>query len=172
MSTNLIIGNLISVGAAVFTVASSLSHGRKKIYLYQTLQCLTMAAASVFFLSASGVTTFLLCAVRNYLVAYDRFTKKLCYVFLILIAVLGLISNNRGMPGLLPVVTTLIYTICSYLFMDDFKIKLNICMNLTLWAIYDVLILDLVSLVVDVITVTVTVVSIFKLKKDNKKRSV
>ena len=156
MSTHLILANMISVGAAVFTVLSSLSSGREKIYGYQVLQCLTMALASVFFYSFSGVTTFLLCALRNYYAAHDQLTRKRLVILILMIMVLGLIANNRGLLGLLPVVTTLIYSLLSYVVRTDLHIKGNVILNLTLWAIYDFFILDMVSLVVDAGSVLVT----------------
>ena len=72
--TPLIIGNCISFAAACFTLASALSGDR---------------------FSVSGVTTFLLCAGRNLLLARDRFTRKLCIVFVAAVAVIGLAANNR-----------------------------------------------------------------------------
>ena len=108
---NIVAGNVISLVAAVFTFASAWSRDRKRVYLYQAVQCLIMAAANIFFFSVSGVTTFILCAIRNLLLAYDRFTGKLCIVFVILVGALGLAANNRGAIGLLPVVTTAVYTV-------------------------------------------------------------
>lgn len=153
---NIIIGNLISCGAAVFTALSSLSKGKKKIYGFQALQCLTMALASVFFASYTGVTTFLLCALRNYLLTTDRYTKKVCVFFLAAITILGLLSNNRGWIGLLPVITTMVYTVGQYYLRSEMSIKANIAVNLLLWAIYDIIISDYVSAVVDSITVVIT----------------
>ncbi|MBQ0058474.1 MAG: YgjV family protein [Lachnospiraceae bacterium] len=146
----------------MFTIVSSLSHGRKRIYGFQGIQCLLMAVASIFFGSLSGLTTFLLCALRNAIIAYDRYTKRIFILFLILIPALGLFSNNRGALGLLPVITTIIYTVGQYYLKSDFRIKSNIALNLLLWAIYDFLVLDIVSGVVDAVSTIVTVGAIFR----------
>ena len=110
---------------------------RKRIYLYQAIQCLLHAVANIFFLSLSGVTTFLLCAVRNLLVSYDRFTKKLCIVFVVSVAAVGLAANNRGLTGLRPVLTTALYTVVCLYARRTKAIKLNIMSNLMLWAVYE-----------------------------------
>lgn len=155
--TNLLIGNVISLIAALFTILSSLGHGRKKIYGFQGIQCFLMAVASIFFGSLSGMTTFLLCAVRNAVLAYDRYTKRIFILFLILIPALGVLSNNREMVGMLPVVTTIIYSVGQYYLHSDVKIKGNIALNLLLWAIYDFMVFDIVSAVVDTVSTIVTI---------------
>ncbi len=147
--TSVMIGNLLALFAACFTLASALSARRKPIYLYQTAQCLIMAAANAFFLSFSGVTTFLLCALRNGFLAYDRFTGRRCLVFAVSVALIGLASNNRGLVGLLPVITTVLYTAGCLYAEKAGAIKLNIAVNLALWALYEILIRDYVSFAVD-----------------------
>ncbi len=142
-------GNAISLAAACFTLASAWSGNRKRIYLCQAGQCLLLAVANVFFLSWSGVTTFLLCTARNLLLVRDRFTKKLCVLFVVSVAAIGLAANNRGLTGLLPVITTALYTVVCLYARRTAAIKLNIMSNLTLWAVYEFLIADYVSFAVD-----------------------
>ena len=162
---NIVAGNVISLVAAVFTFASAWSRDRKRVYLYQAVQCLIMAAANIFFFSVSGVTTFILCAIRNLLLAYDRFTGKLCIVFVILVGALGLAANNRGVIGLLPVVTTAVYTVGCLFAVRPKTIKANIAVNLTLWALYNILISDFVSFAVDAGSAGAAVISIARLDK-------
>ena len=154
---NLLIGNGLSFVAAIFTIKSSISHGHEKIYFYQALQCFFMAIASIFFLSFAGVTTFILCTIRNLILAKGKYTKKVYLLFLILITGLGLLSNNRGLLGLLPVITTVIYSVGQYYLKTDMTIKGNITLNLIFWAIYDFIILDLVSGIVDSISALTTI---------------
>ena len=158
----LLIANGFSVISAVFTVLSSLSHTSRKIYGYQALQCAVMAVASIFFLSYSGITTFLLCTARNLFLMKDKFNKYVMVVFLLLTVGLGLYFNNRGVIGLIPIVTTVVYILGCYFLKKVTPIKWNITLNLTLWGIYDFLVLDIVSGVIDSITAIVTVAAIFK----------
>ena len=58
---NTLLGNAVSFAAACFTLASSWSRDRRRIYLYQAAQCFLIAGANIFFASVSGVTTCLLC---------------------------------------------------------------------------------------------------------------
>ena len=158
----LLIGNAVSFAAALFTFASAWSRDRARIYLWQAGQCLLLAVANVFFASLSGVTTFVLCAVRNFLIARDRFTGRLCVFFVAAVAAIGLAANNRGLVGLLPVVTTAVYTVACLYVRRTRAVKCNIIVNLVLWAIYDVFILDLVSCVVDGVGAVTAFLSLFR----------
>ena len=158
----MLIGNIISFFAACFTFASAWSRDRRRIYLYQAAQCLLMAVANVFFVSFSGVTTFVLCTLRNLLLARDRFTARLCVFFVAAVALLGIAANNRGLIGLLPVVTTAVYTIGCFYARRERAVKLNIFVNLALWSVYNFLILDLVSGVVDSVSACTALLSLLR----------
>lgn len=161
--TGILIGNIISIVAACFTAAGSWTVSKQKSYLYQVFQCLTLAVASVFFRSWSGITTLLLCAARNYLVSKNLFKGKIMVVTLVLLVGLGILVNNRGIVGWIVITTTFIYTIGSCYAMRPMAVKWNITMNCAMWAIYDFLILDLVSGVVDVLATALTLASILRL---------
>ena len=119
----------------------------------------------MFFASISGVTTFLLCALRNFLLARDRLTGGRCCLLVALVAVIGIWANNRGTLGLLPVITTSGYSmVCLYAKRTE-TIKLNIVVNLTLWAVYDWFILDYVAFAVDSVSALLALVSLFRRKE-------
>ena len=163
-----IVGNICSFFAACFTVASAWSRDRKRIYLCQAAQCFILAAANIFFASVSGTTTLFLCALRNCLIAYDRFTPRRCLIFVLSVAAVGLAANNSGLIGLIPVVTTAVYTVGCLYAMSTRAIKLNLILNLVLWAIYDVIILDLVSFAVDTVSAVMAAISLIRVNKAQK----
>lgn len=163
---DIIIGNVISIGSACFTAASSWTISKQKSYMYQVFQCLTLAVASVFFHSWSGVTTLILCAIRNYLVSKDLFKGKIVVVVLAILVGLGILVNNRGIVGWLVIMATFVYTIGSCKAVRPLAVKGNITFNCAMWALYDFLILDLVSGVVDVMATVLTLVSILRLLRN------
>ncbi|MBR1566479.1 MAG: YgjV family protein [Oscillospiraceae bacterium] len=162
---SILIGNICAFVAACFTFLSAWSRDRKRIYLYQAAQCGVLAIANVFFASLSGVTTYALCTARNLLLGYERFTARRCAVFVAAVTVLGICANNRGLVGLLPVVTTAVYTVGCYYARRTPAIKWNLIANLILWAIYDAFILDLVSCAVDTVSAIAALVSIVRENK-------
>lgn len=157
---NTLLGNAVSFTAACFTLASSWSRDRRRIYLYQAAQCFLIAGANIFFASVSGVTTCLLCALRNLLLACDRLTAKRCYLLVLLVTVIGVAANNRGLLGLLPVAATAVYSVVCLRAQKTKAIKLNIVLNLVLWAVYDFFVLDYVSCAVDSVSALVALLSL------------
>ncbi|MBQ0064672.1 MAG: YgjV family protein [Firmicutes bacterium] len=162
---NIIIGNCISFVSAIFTITSSLQKEKEKIYFYQVLQCGAMVIASFFFVSYSGVCTFFLCTIRNYLLMKDRYDTKKCILFMFAIGILGVLSNNRGWLGMIPVIGSLIYTYGTLICHKSIPIKINIMINLLMWAIYEGMILDFVSTIIDGSSAIITLVSIGKEKR-------
>ena len=162
MQTNLIVGNIISMTAGGFTAASSWARTRKWIYLHQLFQCLLLAVASVFFGSWSGVTTFLLCAVRSWLLSLDRFDQKACLIFVAALLAIGLPANNLGAWGLIPVLASAGYTIGTLIARKEIPIKLNMIAELTLWLIYEIHIRDISSAVLDGATILLAVISMLR----------
>lgn len=147
----LIIGNGISFVAAIFMVASCVVKRKRTIFLCQFLECALLAVASVFFGSLAGMATLVLSAIRNLLVANDRYTKPMMTVFLILTIVAGVLANTRGLVGLLPVFATVEYTICCHYIVGEKATKCSIFVNVLLWVIYSFLICDLSTAVSDTI---------------------
>lgn len=163
---DILIGNIISIVSACFTAASSWTISKQKSYMYQVFQCLTLAVASVFFHSWSGVTTLLLCAVRNYLVSRNLFKGKIVWITLVILVGLGILVNNRGIVGWIVILATCVYTIGSCKAMRPLPVKANITFNCAMWAVYDFLILDLVSGIVDVMATALTLISIIRLLRN------
>lgn len=164
----ILIGNLISLPAAGFTLGSSLSGDFKRIYLYQAVQCFLLALSNVFFSSVSGAVILLVCGIRNVLAAYRKLDVKTGLVFLVLAAVLGIVSNNRGFIGLIPVAVTLVYTIGCVVCKKTEAVKINTIINLAGWAVYDLCIIDLVSAVVDTGSAAAAVISLYHILRKKK----
>lgn len=98
------------------------------------------------------------------LLAYERFTARLCIITVACVGIIGVSVNNRGIIGLLPVITTALYTIICFYAKRRSTIKMNIIVNLALWAVYDILIHDYVSFSVDTGSAIIAVISILRNK--------
>ena len=138
----ILIGNIISFAAAVCMLWSTFSRSRKNIFLLQFFECVLLAVANVFFGSYAGVAVLLLSAARNLLVAKGLYTKPVMGVCILLTVVLSFLTNNRGFLGLVPMLATLQYTVCS-LFVTSVKgTRLSILINTLFWVAYSFLIRD------------------------------
>lgn len=168
----IIIGNIISLCAAGFMVASCLVSDKRRVFLFQFLECSILAVASVFFGSLAGATTLILGALRNLVVARDKFTKPVMWFFLILVTVAGLWTNTKGLVGLLPVIATVEYTFCCYYVTGDRETKYSIFVNVLLWVIYSFLILDFSTAISDSIVLLVDTAAIFRLRRKERRAAV
>lgn len=166
MTLNLIIGNCISFVAAYFTARSSLARDTWHIYMYQVIQCLLLAVASVFFNSYAGIVSLLACALRNYFAATGRLDGRKALLCLLLVLIPGILVNNRGIVGWIVICANVLYTAGMYAAKKELAIKCNIIVNLVLWIIYEILVVDIPSVIADGIGLGAAVVSVIRLKAD------
>ena len=78
-------------------------------------------------------------------------------------------GNNKGLSGLLPVLATVIRTVCNYYAREIMAIKWSLFINIVLWAIYFFAILDVVSGITQVVIAVVTIASIFQLRLERRR---
>lgn len=160
--SNILIGNIISFAAAIFLAVSCVVKSRKQIFILQFMNCAVLAVASYFFGSYAAITTLALCCIRNIFIMKDKFSVPVMTVILILVIACGILTNNRGIIGLLPVIATVEYTICCHYITDVGKTRISILVNEAIWIIYSFLVLDFSTAITDIIVVTVDIVSIAK----------
>ncbi len=162
----IILGNIISFIAALFMFASGWTKDRDRTFLYQILENLVLCAANVCFRSWAGISTLLLSSARNWLVMKDRYTKRLMYVFIVLVIAIGLMINNRGPVGILPIAATVQLSVCNQYAKTLIQHKLSLFINTAVWLVYDLCILDISSTVSQTIMCILTAVTIVRLKKE------
>lgn len=154
---------ILSGVTAVFTMLSAWTPDKKKSFLFQTAQCLVYAAASWFFGVYPAIVSMLVCAVRNYLVAEEKYTRRVAYLLTVIAGVAGVASNTSGFLGLIPVIATVEYGIFLGMFQTQISSKANTLVNLLLWVGYDFLIRDFINGSVDSVSSVLAVLSIVRI---------
>ncbi|MDP4117983.1 MAG: YgjV family protein, partial [Bacillota bacterium] len=167
----ILIGNIISFIASIFFFGSCISKKRSMIFYLLGMECVLLAVASIFFNAYAGITTLALCAIRNFISAKDKYTTPVMYTFLILTTISGLIVNNRGFIGLLPVIATAQYIICSKVYRKVISLKVSLLINTLIWIIYSFFIQNYSSALSDSIAVITIAASITHMVSQNKKIS-
>lgn len=165
----ILIGNALSFLAAMFLFLSSILKRKDKIFIFQFFECVTLAVASFFFGAYAGISTLLLSAVRNVLIAKNKFGKTLMYVFLLLTLTLGIITNNRGAVGLMPVIATIQITVCGCVFEGIIETKISIAINTVIWVVYSFIIKDYSTGIIDSIVLAAAIVSTVKFIRQSRK---
>lgn len=158
----IVIGNIISFIAAVFLAVSCVVKDRKQIFILQFLNCAVLAVASYFFGSYAAISTLALCCLRNIFIMRDKYTFPVMAVMVILVIAAGLLTNNRGVVGLLPVIATMEYTICCHFITDVGKTRVSILVNELIWIVYSFLVMDFSTAITDVIVIIVDIAAISK----------
>lgn len=159
---NLLIANCISFVSAIFTCLSCYFKDRKRIYYCLVGQCAALAIANIFFESYAGIVTLILCTLRNFLLAIDKYNKYTCIALAAGMLVIGAALNNMGGVGWLVIAANTIYTLGAYFARNEITIKLNIIVDLVLWIIYEIIIIDIPSLIADSVAIVIAVVTMVR----------
>lgn len=142
----------------------------KKVYVMQVTENLILVASSLCFGSWSGISTLLVSTVRNILLVKGRFDKRMMYLFIVLVTGCGLAVNNKGLIGVLPVLATVILTVCNYYAREILAIKWSLFVNIVLWAVYFFAILDVISGITQIVIAAVTIASIIQLHVETRQK--
>lgn len=165
---NIILGNLISLVAACFMAASCLARDNRRVFFCQFMECTILAASSVVFGSLSGAFTLTLSALRNLIVSRGKLTRPLMILFLLAAVVGGLLVNTRGAVGLLPVIATAQYTVCSYCIRSVKGTKYSIFVNVLFWVVYSFLILDFSTGISDSVILCIDGAAILRMHREEQ----
>ncbi len=158
----------LSFVTACFTLASSWTKDPIRTYEYQFWQCFVYAFAAYFFGVYPCIFMMLINALRNLLIARQKYSGRTCILFSLIALILGIWSNQSGLIGMISIVATVQYTICSYYLKKDIPVKVNVAFNLGLWLCYDFLVRDIFSGTMDSISAVLAVITIFRILKDRQ----
>lgn len=164
----LLIGNLISLIGAVFMAISCVAKEKKQVFFHQFLSSAVLTVSSVILNSFSGAVSMALCALRNLIVARGKYTKPVMWFFCISAVVLGLAANTRGLLGVVPVLSTVQYTLGIYYASTERAVKYNIMANVTAWMVYSFLILDISTAVSEAVMLIICIEELLRMDRKPK----
>ncbi len=162
------IATVFSFITACFTFASSWTKDSRRTYWYQVGQCLVYSVAAYFYGVYPCIIMMLINAFRNYLVAAEKYAVWHCIAFSFAALILGLWTNTSGIIGLLTIIATIQYSLCSYFLKKEIPVKVNIVLNLLIWLCYDMFVRDFFSGVMDSIATVLAIITIFRILNDRK----
>ena len=155
---DLIIGNLCSLFA---TVADVISTSRKKVKDFLLFQCVGQffyLVGTIVLKGYSAAVQNAVCILRN-LAAVKNIKSKLLEWSLVIVAlVLGLVFNNMGWLGLLPVVANFQYSLAVFRFKDrEVPLKISFLINVVFYMIFNFAIQNYVGTLANIFLVCSTV---------------
>ena len=161
---NIIIGNTIAFVAAILMVYTGLVLRKNKILILQIIQMFLLMISNLILGGITGAISNVIGCIRNYLCYKDKMNTITKMLIIIITTAISLYFNNLGIIGLLPIMSTILYT-----WLIDSKniiyFKLSIVITMIMWCIYDFNIKSYIMMVIDFLTVITTSISIYKLRK-------
>ena len=166
---SVILGNVCSLLAMVTDSVSATRKTAKGVLLMQSLSQLIYCTGTILLKGYSGAVQNLVSILRNF-VAIRKINSAMVEWFLVLLGVvLGILFNNLGLMGYLPVVANLQYTLAVFKFKDNeraLKISFAICVGM--FIIFNFAILNFVGVVSNFVVLVTTLVMLYKKKVVNE----
>ena len=159
----IILGNVFSLCASISDTLSSSRKTAKGVLLVQCLSQVFYLASTLALKGYSAAVQNAVSIFRNLAAISKKENKLVEWILVILGVVLGLIFNNRGFMGLLPVVANLEYTLAVFRFKDNeraLKIAFAIC--IALFMIFNVTILNFVGAITNGVVLVMTILFVVK----------
>lgn len=159
--TRLVIANLLTCVATIISLSSSFFKTKKQMLIVQSIECAINGVTRIIINSLSSSSQLFLCAIRN--IIFSKFNNKyLCFLFSGLFLAIGLIANNQGILGLLPIFATIQYTLWSGFSKTAKQIRIGMIINYIPWIIHDFVVGLYVSAIVMIISAIIVIYNLIK----------
>jgi len=163
----LLAGNICSFLAMVTDSLSTTCKTTKGMLLYQTASQVSYGLSAILLKGYSAAVQNAIIIIRNMLAIWGKQPKWVEGFLVVLAVVLGIILNNRGFIGWLPVVAALEYSIAVFRCKDNERLlkKAFLVMDF-LFLIFNVAIMNLVGAASNVVVFVSTVIFLVKDRKE------
>lgn len=157
-----LVGNLCSLGAMVTDSISGTRKKQSEILGIQIASQLFYGAGSFILKGYSGTVQNLVAVVRN-LAAIKRLRQKWAEWLLVALGVaLGVLFNNRGLVGWLPIVANFEYSVAVFRCKDgEGGLKIALVVSALMFAVFSFLIRNYVGAAANAAVAVITALSLF-----------
>lgn len=167
IQTSVIIGNILSLCAMI---SDSISGTRKKhseIMAVQIVSQFFYGTSSIVLKGYSSTVQNVVAVFRNFAAMKNVKSKVLEWVLIMAGVVLGVLFNNRGLLGWLPVIANLEYSISVFKLRDNEKaLKLAFIINMIMYAVFSAVIMNYVGVLSCSIIAVTTAISLIRCNKE------
>lgn len=160
----ILIGNIITFIGALVMVGIGFIKKRDNIIIAQCMQFSIMGIGNLILGGMTGFITNIVSIVRNLFCLKWPFTAPVKIVFILVQLAISLCFNKMGLIGLLPIISTSIFT----WFLDtrnEVLLKTIIIITVAMWVIYDFSLMNISSGIFDIFTMISNVIGIVIIKK-------
>ena len=163
IETPVLIGNLFSLCVMVSDSVSGTRKKHSQIMAVQIISQFFYAASSIALKGYSSTAQNAVAVFRNLAAMKNVKSKALEWALILAGVALGVAFNNRGLLGWLPIVTNLEYSIAVFRLKDNERaLKLAFIVNMGMYAVFSVVILNVVGAVSCTVIAVTTALSLIR----------
>lgn len=160
---DIIIGNICSLLAMGTDSLSSTRKTARGVLLVQCLSQIIYGTGAIILRGYSAAVQNAVSVLRNLAAIRGETPKLLQWLLVVLGVVLGLLFNNLGPVGLLPVVANLEYSLAIFRFQNNERaLKISFMVSVGLYAVFNIFIYNIVGFVTNTIVVVTTGIYLFR----------
>lgn len=161
-----LIGNACSLGAMVTDAVASTRKKPKHILGIQIVSQFFYAAGSIVLKGYSSTAQNVVAVLRNVAAMSNINSRVVEWILIILGVALGVIFNNRGILGWLPIVANLEYSVAVFRFKNNERaLKLSLIVNLLMYTAFSAVIQNYVGVGANFFVAVTAAVSLIKGRK-------
>ena len=162
----LISGNLTSLCAMITDSVSATRKTTRGVLLMQTLSQVFYFISSIFLKGYSAAVQNTMSVIRNLNAISKNRRPWVEWVLIVAGVVLGLVFNNRGLLGLLPVISNLEYALAVRCFSDNQKVlKTAFMINAILYCVFNAFVMNIVGAVATFIVAVTTALALVRMHR-------
>lgn len=167
--TSIIIGNLCSLLAMITDSVSGTRKKHSEIMAVQIVSQFFYGASSVALKGYSGTAQNVVAVFRNYAAIKNIKNKALEWILILAGVVLGILFNNRGLLGWLPIIANFEYSVSVFKLKDnETALKIAFIINMLMYIVFNGVIMNYVGALACVVIAGTTIISLIKESKDAK----
>lgn len=157
----IIVGNVCSLCAMVSDSVSGTRKKHSEILAVQMLSQVFYGAGTIILKGYSSTVQNAVAILRNLTAMKNIRSKVVEWTLILLGVVLGIVFNNRGLIGWLPVVANLEYSVAVFRFRDqERKLKYAFILNMVMYLAFSLAILNFVGAAANVVVAATTAISL------------
>ena len=167
IETSIIVGNVFSLCAMASDSFSGTRKEHKQIMAVQIVSQFFYAASSIALKGYSSTAQNAVAIFRNFAAMKNVKSKVLEWSLILAGVVLGIVFNNRGLLGWLPIIANLEYSIAVFKLKENEKaLKLAFIINMVMYAVFSFVIKNYVGTVSCTVIAVTTAVSLIRTKNE------
>lgn len=163
---DVIVGNVCSLCAMATDSVSTTRKKHSQILGIQILSQLFYGAGSIILKGYSSTAQNAVAILRNLAAMKQLKYKAIEWILILLGVVLGVVFNNRGLLGWLPIVGNLEYSIAVFQCKNNERgLKAAFIVNMLMFCAFNVVIWNFVGAAANVVVVVTTLISLLRKKR-------